>query len=392
MRILQVVPTYYPAVRYGGPVRSVHGLAKALARRGHDVHVYTTSVDGDQDLDVQLGEGIELDGVQIHYFAVPALRRLYWAPALGRKLRESVSEFDIVHLHSVYLWPTWAAARAARSFGVPYFISPRGMLVGELIRKKSRWAKTAWIELIERHSLAAAAGVHVTSEVEATDISSLGLKVRAMHCIGNGVEWPERHAPLSAGPFAGVPQPYALFLSRINWKKGLDRLIRAWSRVQNLHLLVVGNDEEDYLPRLRALVDEEGVADRVHFLGPASDSAKWALYENARAFVLPSYSENFGNVVAEAMAMGCPVVVTPEVGLASLVREIDCGMVSSGAPSAIAEAVNALGGNAALRKAMGARGQMAIRQRFSWDAVARSMEDAYQRAVAQPLPSAARRA
>jgi glycosyltransferase involved in cell wall biosynthesis len=392
MRILQVVPTYYPAVRYGGPVRSVHGLAKALVRRGHDVQVYTTSVDGDQDLDVQLGKAIELDGVQVLYFGVPALRRLYWAPALGRKLRESVSEFDILHLHSVYLWPTWAAARAARLLGVPYFISPRGMLVADLIRKKSRWVKTAWIELIERHSLAAAAGVHVTSELEASDISRLGLKVRAVHCIGNGVEWPERYAPLSAGPFAGVPQPYALFLSRINWKKGLDRLIQAWSRVRELHLLVVGNDEEDYLPQLRALVEKEGVADRVHFLGPASDTAKWALYENASMFVLPSYSENFGNVVAEAMAMGCPVVVTPEVGLANLVREIGSGIVCPGEPSGIADAVNTLGGDAALRKAMGVRGQMAVKQRLSWDAVAESMENAYQQTVAQPLPGIAGRA
>src|ERR1700761_4636824 len=99
LRILHVVATYYPAVRYGGPVRSVHGLAKALARRGHDVHVYTTNVDGDQDLDVQLEKAIDLDGVQIRYFGVPALRRLFWAPSLGKKLRESVSEFDIVHLH-----------------------------------------------------------------------------------------------------------------------------------------------------------------------------------------------------------------------------------------------------------------------------------------------------
>ena len=391
MRILQVVPTYYPAVRYGGPVRSVHGLAKALVRRGHDVHVYTTSVDGDQDLDVQLGCPIRLDGVQIEYFGVPALRRLFWAPMLGRRLRESVREFDIVHLHSVYLWPTWAAARAARSVSVPYFISPRGMLVEELIRRKSRWAKTAWIELIERRSLEAAAGVHVTSEIEATEIERLGLKARAVHCIGNGVEWPEHYAALSAGPFAEVPRPYALFLSRINWKKGLDRLIRAWSGVRELHLLVIGNDEEDYLPRLRALVDEQGVANRVHFLGPATDEAKWSLYEGASVFVLPSYSENFGNVVAEAMAMACPVVITPEVGLAKLVREVGCGIVCPGEPPAIADAINTIAGDTSMRGAMGARGQMTIRQRLSWDAVARSMEEAYQRAAAEAVACVATR-
>src|ERR1700687_307966 len=93
LRILQVVSAYYPAVRYGGPIRSVHGLAAALARRGHDVHVYTTNVDGESNLDVPLDRPSDLDGVAIHYFAVPALRRLWWSPALGRRLQESIGEF-----------------------------------------------------------------------------------------------------------------------------------------------------------------------------------------------------------------------------------------------------------------------------------------------------------
>src|ERR1700722_2540477 len=124
LRILHVVPTYYPAVRYGGTIRSVHGLASALARRGHEVHVYTTSVDGANDLDVPLGRPVDLDGVAVHYFRVPALRRLFWAPALQHRVRERVAEFDVVHLHSVFLCPTWAGARAAARVGVPYVMSP----------------------------------------------------------------------------------------------------------------------------------------------------------------------------------------------------------------------------------------------------------------------------
>src|SRR3974390_1247278 len=103
MKILHVVPTYYPAVRYGGPIRSVHGLAKALAALGHEVHVATTTVDGDTDLGVADDRPVEMDGVSIHYFRVPALRRLYWSPGLGRYLRDEISTFDVAHLHSVYL-------------------------------------------------------------------------------------------------------------------------------------------------------------------------------------------------------------------------------------------------------------------------------------------------
>jgi len=385
VRILQVVPTYYPAVRYGGPVRSVHGLAKALSRRGHEVRVYTTSVDGDQDLDVPLDAPVLMDGVSVHYFKVPALRRLYWSPALARRLRFTVAQFDVVHLHSAFLWPTWAAARAAQRAGVPYLISPRGMLIKELIQSKSRWIKTAWIELIERRSLARAAAVHVTSELEGDELRKLRLPVSAVHCIGNGVEWPSSHRPLSAGPFADVPRPYALFLSRISWKKGLDRLISAWRLVRDLNLLVVGNDEENYLPKLRQLAATEGVAARIHFLGAATDADKWSLYENASMFLLPSYSENFGNVVAEAMSMACPVVVTPAVGLADLVREVGCGTVTAGNPQDLAKAINNIAADSSLGRAMGERGQLAVRQRLSWDAAADSMEAVYDHVIRQPL-------
>src|ERR1700757_4417839 len=91
LRILHVVPTYYPAVRYGGPIRSVHGLAAGQVRGGHEVHVYTNNVDGDQDLEVPTDQPVAMDGVSVHYFPVPALRRLFWSPSLGRQLRQSIN-------------------------------------------------------------------------------------------------------------------------------------------------------------------------------------------------------------------------------------------------------------------------------------------------------------
>jgi len=387
LRILQVSPAYYPAIRYGGPIRSIHGLSATLARRGHDVHVYTTTMDGACDLDVPTDRPVMLDGVAIHYFPVPALRRLCWSPSMGARLRRDIDRFDVAHLHSVYLWPTWAAARCAHKAGVPYLISPRGMLVRSLIERRSRWVKKAWINLIERNSLARTAGVHVTADLEAEDVRDLGLRLPAVFCVPNGVGWPERPAPLSAGPFAGVPERYALFLSRLHPKKGLDRLIRAWRWVPQLALVIAGNDEEGYRAQLEALAAREGVSGRVHFVGPASDTDKWALYQNAQLFILPSYSENFGNVVAEAMAMSCPVVLTPEVGLAQLVGSAGAGMITSGEPQSLAEAVNALYGDSARRKEMGRRGRDAVRDLLSWDAVAAQMEAVYRqvRPCAQPL-------
>jgi glycosyltransferase involved in cell wall biosynthesis len=379
LRVLHVVPTYYPAVRYGGPIRSVQALCASLARRGHQISVYTTNMDGDDDSDVPLDRPVDLDGVLIHYFSVPALRRLSFSPALARRLRKTVSGFDLVHLHSIFLWPTYAAARAAKQAGVPYLMSPRGMLVGDVIRRKSRWVKSAWINWVERRSLAEAARLHVTAEIEADEAKAMNLKLPEVFCVPNGVSWPVTHQALGAGPFSTVPQPYALFLSRINRKKGLDRLIRAWKWVPHLTLLIAGNDDENYLPELKRLADGEGVAHRLQFVGSVSDEHKWALYESAEMFVLPSYSENFGNVVAEAMAMACPVVVTPEVGLAKLVREVGAGVVAQGEPRIFADAITQLHGDEVRRKRLGVSGRRAAIERLSWGGVAAQMEAEYYR-------------
>jgi glycosyltransferase involved in cell wall biosynthesis len=381
MRILQVVPTYLPAYRYGGPIRSVHGLSCALVQRGHDVEVYTTSMDGPQDLDVPLGQPVSLDGVKVTYFPVPCLRRLAWAPALSRRLQETIRSFDVVHLHSVFLWPTWAAARAARRARRPYVLSPRGMLGKDLIRRKSRWVKTAWIRLVERRNIASAAGLHVTTELEAAEVRAWGFNFPEIICIPNGIQRPSRCAALSEGPFANLPRPYALFLSRISWKKGIERLIRAWAMVSNLYLVIAGNDEDNYLPTLKTLVQELGLTARVLFTGPLADTDKWAVYENAEMFVLPSYSENFGNVVAEAMIMSCPVIVTPEVGLAETVREFGAGLITSGEPQDLAAKIYAIQANPDIRREMGNRGFRAASKIFAWDVVASRVEAMYLRSL-----------
>jgi glycosyltransferase involved in cell wall biosynthesis len=383
LRILQVVPTYFPAVRYGGPIRSVHALAKGLAERGHEVHVFTSSMDGPHDLSVEEATPVNLDGVLVHYFRVPFLRRLCWCPAMLTALKEHAPHFDVMHLHSVFLWPTYAAARIAASIGLPYLVAPRGMLGEVVIRNKSRWAKTAWIRLIEQKTLRAAAGVHVTTDLEAREIRSLRLHLPEIFCVPNGVSWPAEHSPLPEGPFADIPRPYVLFLSRIDWKKGLDRLIEAWKSVPDLLLVIAGNDEAGYRRKLESIAAEHRVLDRVRFLGPVTDAHKWALYENALMFALPSYSENFGNVVAEAMAMGCPVVVTPEVGLARVVEQSGSGIVADGEPLRFAQAINSLRSDPARRQAMGAQGRLTARRELSCESVADQVESIYREIMAR---------
>lgn len=120
MKIAHVVPTYWPAVRYGGPIFSVHGLCKSLVANGIEVDVYTTNVDGDGVLEVPVGTPVDVDGVKVRYFPTSAGRRIYRSPAMAAELEARIQEYDVVHTHSIFLWPVLAASRIAARHSVPY--------------------------------------------------------------------------------------------------------------------------------------------------------------------------------------------------------------------------------------------------------------------------------
>lgn len=379
MRLLQVVASYYPAVRYGGTIVSVHGLAAALAARGHDVHVYTTSVDGAGDSGVPHGVPVVLDGVNIWYFRSDHFRRIYRSPDLARALDTTVAGFDVVHTHAIFLWPLWAAARAAERAGVPYIVSPRGMLERDLINEKSALLKGLWIALVERRNLEHAAAIHITTTREADEAAAFGFRLPPMREIPNGVDLlPAAPVPPSPAVAALVGgRPYILFLGRLNWKKGVDRLLGAMARVPAASLVVAGHDEDGYRAVLEDVAARVGVTSRVTFTGAVHGADKAALLAHAQMLVLPSYSENFGNVVVEAMAAGCPVIVSPEVGLADVVKQTGAGWVVAGDAVELGEAVARLLANPELRRDMGSRGRTVAAERFSWSVVARDMEALY---------------
>lgn len=379
MKILHVAASYLPATRYGGTIVSVHGLCRALAERGHEVHVYTTSVDGARDSDVAHDTAVNIDGVNVWYFRSPRLRRFYWAPALRRMLRAHVCEFDVVHTHAIYLWPLWAAARYAERAGIPYIVSTRGMLEKQLIEQKRAVWKAGLIAFVEKRTLEHAAAVHFTSRREVQEAAAFGFDFKHMAVIPNGVTIA---APADTRVSEGIRDiaergPFVLFLGRVNWKKGLDRLLAALPHAHKVRLVIAGNDEEEYTLRLDDLAWRLGVADRVIYTGPVHGADKAALLASACALVLPSYSENFGNVVVEAMAAGCPAIVTREVGIADAVEECEAGLVVDGAPGPLSRAINEVVNDTALRAHMGANGRAAAAARFSWPAVAAQMEQLY---------------
>lgn len=387
MKILHVIPTYLPAVRYGGPVFAVHGLCRELAELGHEVHVYTTSIDGPGNLEVPVGVPVERDGVRVSYFEANQSRRLAVASGMKARLHETLASFDVLHIHSIFLWPPWIAARVARRRRVPYVISPRGMLVRDLIERRSRLAKTAWLRWMERKNLERAAAMHFTSDLEHEEATRLGIPMRRAAVIPNGVDLHEMASAANGSANAELDEllaggPFVLSLGRIHWKKGLDQLIVSLRFAPQVRAVIAGNDEEGYRNTLEKLAADHGVRDRVFFSGAIYGPAKWRLLRAARALVLPSQSENFANVVLEAMASERAVVVSRGVGLAEIVQRAGCGIVVEAQPADLGAALNRLWNDEDLRRAMGAKGRELVEREYQWSKIAPRMLQLYREITA----------
>jgi glycosyltransferase involved in cell wall biosynthesis len=255
------------------------------------------------------------------------------------------------------------------------------MLVRELIKQRNPLIKSVWIELIEKKNLEGASAIHVTSELEAAELRRFHWHLPRVASIPNGIDEIECFAKGTVS--ADVREltrdtPLVLFLGRISWKKGLDRLLKAFALTKSGRLAVVGPDDENMAVRLTQLAQDLQIADRVRLLPRMVMGAdKEHLYASAQVFVLPSYSENFGNTVLEAMGRGIPVVVTPEVGAAAIVRESGAGLVTSGEPELLGAAIDRLIEDSNVARTMGQGGLLHAKMHYGWPSIAARMEDFY---------------
>lgn len=384
MRILHVTPYFAPAFGYGGPPRSILGLCRALQAAGVEVEVFTTTADGGRELPPSPAEGERYDGVLVRYFPLAAPRRMFQAQGLGAALATAAARADLIHIHGLWNLPAWTAARVARRGGIPYVISPRGMLdAGSLAHHAARKWIAYWA--MERRNLAGAAFLHATSPAEAEALGYRGAGAPVV-MLPNGVDLPEGGMP-ARGAFRrrlGVEggAPVVAFLGRIHPIKRLDLLAAAFERVRAEHpaarLVIAGPDYGGYLWMIEPHFARVGTA--VHWTGQLSEPEKWSLLTDADALVMCSDSESFGISVVEAMAARLPVVVTRTCPWQE-VETAGAGFWVPQRADAIADGLLGILDHPARARQMGERGGELVRSRFGWDALARTMAERYETAA-----------
>jgi glycosyltransferase involved in cell wall biosynthesis len=254
------------------------------------------------------------------------------------------------------------------------------MLVPELIRRKSRWVKEAWIRLVDRPNLEAAAAVHATSAIEARHIASFGWRLPPIAMIPHGVDDPPAPSKAALSPDVAAAisgGPMVLSFGRLSWEKGLDRVIAALPEAPAVRAVIAGDDggHAGFLAQEAARL---GVADRVTIIARhVSGPDKEALFAAARLFAMTSLSENFGIAAFEAMRRGVPVLATPDVGMSEIVRDTRAGLVVDPTPSAIAAGLREMFADPALCRRRGEAGQTHVIDHYGWPAVARRMAELY---------------
>lgn len=385
MRILQIIPSI--SLVYGGPSQMVLGLSAALAFRGIDVTIITTDSNGDigqHPLDVPLNQPLQQNGYQIIYFRCYPWRRYKFSFSLLQWLNENARQFDLAHIHALFSPVTTFAATIARYHHLPYIIRPCGMLDPADLQKKKR-LKQIYATLLERPNLAGAAAIHFTSKEEAKISERFGLGSTGKMPVPQDLVIPLGvRADFYSDILPDSEIPIILFMSRIEPKKGLELLISALESILaegiNFHFILAGSNPQDagYETKIKEKIQNSSLGKSTTITGFVSGDSKIALLRKADLFVLPSYYENFGIAVAEAMAAGVPVAISDRIHIAEDIQQAEAGWVGPLEVGAIANSIKSALLNPQERQRRGLNGQEYARKHYNWEDIAQQTIDAYQ--------------
>lgn len=380
LKILHVIAAVAP--RYGGPSQLVLEMCAALNGAGHRAEIVTSNADGAKVLGQPIQRFVIYKGVRCLFFSRKYSEGIKYAPGMYKWLQRHVAEYDLVHIHGIFSWSSFAASKACQTQSVPYILRPLGSLdPWSLGHKAIRKKILIWLWV--RRMANKACRVHYTSGRE-QQASELGQK------LGRGVVVP--NAVVFSQPLQGasgnllknaVPElagtRYILFLGRLVPKKKLELLIKCFSRLpasKDQKLVIAGTGEPVYIEKLKRLVTETQSADRIVFPGWAEGEFKAALLQECALFVLISDNENYGISVAEAMAAGRAVIVNKSVYLYEQIQQAKAGWVIED-DSELYGVLDAAIQNHDECTQRGERGRSLVRNQFCWDRVIKHLEQVY---------------
>jgi glycosyltransferase involved in cell wall biosynthesis len=329
MKILQVIPTLNPTA--GGPVEGLIQQGIEMTRHGHSVQTLCQDLPG-SPVDARLASAAV-------YMMGPAYLGYGFAPRLEPWLREHGHNYDVIIIHGLWTYHGYCVAKVARELGLPYVVFLHGMLDPWFARQYPRkhlkkWLYWPWAEY--RTLRDARLVLFTTAEEQVLARQSFWLYKARERLVGYGIQAPDVAPAQARAAFLGsFPQLEGkrnlLYLSRIHPKKGCDLLIQAFAKVAGtdpaLHLVMAGPGDAVWIAQLQELARQLGIAHRVTFTGMLKGAMKWGAYDVAEAFVLPSHQENFGIVVAEALAWGLPVLTTYQVNIWREIKEAGAGII-----------------------------------------------------------------
>jgi len=334
MRILHIIPYFYPAWSYGGTCRAAWELARALVHEGQEVVVYTTDA---LDSRSRASHAYEVvDGVEIHRVRNLsnhlAWRRLFLPVKFGDQLKSALQRADVAHLHEFRSYQNAVALPLMEKFGVPFVLTAQGGLPRIMGRQS---LKALYDRFVGRRILTQARRLHALNELEREQFIALGVPPNRIAILPNGVNLDEyKELPLVNGfrERFDIPAdaPIVLFLARVNKIKGVNFLVNSFNEVRRSMpeaILVIVGPDDGYLNQAKRQVHNMGIEQWVRFTGYLDGDDKLEAYQAASVYVLPSTYEMFAITLLESLACGTPIIATDRVGLADFVRQNDLGSI-----------------------------------------------------------------
>lgn len=320
MEILTIVPSYKPAYVYGGPVRSIAALCESFVEAGHNVTVYTTMANGDHELNVDAGKEYLVDGVRVIYFRRVTKGNSNFSPQLLKELFVNIGNYDIVHVHSWWNLITIPALWICLQKGVTPLFSPRGTLTQYSFAHSRSIARKLFHFLLGKNLLNRATLIF-TSEREKKEALRY-VTGKSVRVLANLLDIPNETQ------YKHLDKPYLklLFLGRIDPAKNLEFLIKVLFDVKDMpyELSIAGEGNNLYVQQLQQLTSNYK---QIKWIGGVEGEEKYRRLADADLLVLPSHTENFGNVIFEALSQGTPVLVSDQVGAKDYILEMKLGWV-----------------------------------------------------------------